>query len=146
MTRTTFATKDDQAKAMSTWFVVDASQHVLGRMAARIAEALMGKDKPLYTPHINVGSGVIVINASQISVSGNKRQGKVYRHYTGYVGGLKDETLQEALDRNPERLITLAVRRMLPKNRSGRDMLRRLKVYSGTDHPHVAQSPEPLQF
>ena len=144
MTKTTLATRDDHTRAMRTWHVVDASQHVLGRMAARIATVLMGKHRPLYTPHLSVGEGVIVINASKVVVSGNKREGKVYRHYTGHVGGLKEQTMEELVERNPEKLVTLAVRRMLPKNRLGRDMLRHLKVYAGPDHPHQAQKPTPL--
>jgi len=146
MTKTTFATRDDHDRAMRSWYVVDASEHVLGRMAVRIAEVLMGKHRPIYTPHINVGEGVIVVNASKARVTGNKRTGKRYRHYTGHVGGLKEQTFEEFAERNPEKLIKTVVRRMLPKNRLGRDMLKRLKVYAGSDHPHTAQTPTPLQF
>lgn len=146
MTKTTLATRDDHTRSMRTWYVVDASQHVLGRMAARIATVLMGKHKPLYTPHICVGEGVIVINADKAVVTGNKREGRVYRHYTGHVGGLKEQTLEEFLERNPEKLIKTVVRRMLPKNRLGRDMLRHLKVYAGNEHPHQAQKPTPLSI
>jgi len=146
MTKTTFATIEDHAKAVRTWYVVDASQHVLGRMAVKIAEVLMGKHTPLYTPHISVGAGVIVVNASQAVVTGNKLQGRVYRHYTGYIGGLKEKTMQECLEDNPERLVKTVVRRMLPKNRMGNDILRRLKVYAGPAHEHAAQKPTPLSL
>ena len=141
MTKTTFATHEDHAKAMQTWHVVDASEHVLGRMATRIAEVLMGKHTPIYTPHVNVGDGVVVINAAQLKVTGTKRETKVYRHYSGYPGGLKYRSLEERVARNPEALIKDAVRRMLPKSRMGRAMLSRLKVYAGTAHPHSAQRP-----
>lgn len=144
MTRTTFATTADHAQAMGSWYVVDASQHVLGRMAVRIAEVLMGKHKPLYTPHIGVGEGVIVLHAGRVRLTGQKRDRKVYRHYTGHVGGLRERTMADLLERHPEKLVKDAVRRMLPKNRIGREMLRRLKVYSGGDHPHMAQQPRPL--
>ena len=144
MTKTTFATQQDHDEAMRQWFVVDASKHVLGRMAVVIAETLMGKRTPLYTPHVNVGKGVIVVNARRVGVTGAKKQGRVYRRYSGYPGGLKETTLGELREENPVELITLAVRRMLPKSRLGRAMLRRLKVYAGADHPHVAQQPKPL--
>src|SRR5690606_9690043 len=119
-------------------------EHVLGRMAARIAEVLMGKHTPLYTPHLNVGAGVIVIHAEKVGITGEKRDRRVYRHYTGYPGGSRSRTLQERLDSHPEELVKDAVRRMLPKTALGRDMLRRLKVYKGGTHPHTAQRPERL--
>lgn len=145
MTKTTLATKQDHAEAMNTWYVVDASKHVLGRMAVTIAETLMGKHKPIYTPTINVGDGVIVINASQAKVSGDKLDERVYRHYSGFPGGLKERTMAEFMERNPERLLKLVVRRMLPKTRMGKQMLKRLKVHAGPDHPHMAQQPKELQ-
>lgn len=144
MTKTTIATLEDRAKAMETWHVIDASQYVLGKMGVSIAEILMGKNKPLYTPHLQVGDGVIVINAEKVLVTGNKREGRVYRFYSGWPGGLKEATLQEMLDKRPEDLIKLVVRRMLPKNRLARHMLRRLKVYVGDRHPHAAQKPTDL--
>ena len=146
MTKTTLASHADQRQAQQTWFVVDASEHVLGRMAVRIAEVLMGKHKPLYTPHVRVGAGVIVINAGQVKVTGDKRSDKLYRHYTGYPGGLRRRALGDYLANNPEYLVKTAVRRMLPKNRLARQMLSRLKVYAGTEHPHVAQQPKPLEI
>jgi large subunit ribosomal protein L13 len=136
MTRTTLATAADHQAAMSTWHVVDASQHVLGRMASRIAEVLMGKHKPLYTPHLAVGEGVIVV----------KGQTRVYRRYTGYPGGLRSRSLADYREQKPEELVKLAVRRMLPKNRLGRQMLKRLKVYGGESHPHAAQKPTELKL
>jgi len=146
MTQTTFATTDDHTRATRIWYVVDASQHVLGRMAVRIAEVLMGKHLPLYTPHISVGEGVIVINAEKARVTGNKREGKLYRRYSGYVGGFKESTFEELIARNPEALVKAAVRRMLPKNLISKQMLARLKVYAGTDHPHQAQKPVELKI
>lgn len=146
MTKTTFATQTDHDEAMRSWYIVDASEHVLGRMAVKIAGVLMGKHRPIYTPHINVGEGVVVINAAKAKVTGNKRKGRVYRHYTGHVGGLKEQTFEEFVTGNPEKLIKTVVRRMLPKNRIGRDMLKRLKVYAGSEHPHTAQKPKPLNL
>ncbi len=146
MTKTTFATQEDHAKAMDQWFIVDASKYVLGRMATRIAEVLMGKHTPLYTPHINVGHGVIVINAAKVGVTGNKKAGRIYTHWSGYPGGLKERSLGDYLEENPEEILKLAVRRMLPKNKIGHDMLRRLKVYGGADHPHAAQNPQELKI
>lgn len=146
MTKTTLANTDDRAKAMDTWHVVDASQYVLGKMAVAIAEILMGKNKPLYTPHLQVGDGVIVINAEKVRITGNKREGRMYRFYSGWPGGLKEASLQDLLDRKPGELIKLAVRRMLPKNRLARHMLSRLKAYAGPDHPHGAQNPSELKL
>jgi len=146
MTKTTLATTEDRAKAMDTWHVVDASQYVLGKMAVAIAEILMGKNKPLYTPHMQVGDGVIVINAEKVQVTGNKRAGRMYRFYSGWPGGLKEASMQNLLDNKPAELIKLSVRRMLPKNRLARDMLSRLKAYAGPDHPHGAQNPSELKL
>ncbi len=144
MTKTTFATKQDHEQAMTRWFIVDASKHVLGRMAVRIAEVLMGKHTPLYTPHINVGHGVVVINATKVGVTGNKRETRVYQSWTGYPGGVRKTTLGDRIEHQPEKLIKDAVRRMLPKTRMGHAMLKRLKVYAGPDHEQVAQKPEEL--
>ena len=146
MNDTTFATLADHQKAMDTWHLVDASEHVLGRMAVAIAEVLMGKRKPLYTPHLNVGDGVIVINAEKVNTTGTKREDRTYRHYSGYPGGLKRKTLGDYIEQKPEELIKLAVRRMMPKTKMGRQMLKRLKVYRGSEHPHVAQKPKPLEI
>ncbi len=146
MTRTTLATAADHQAAMSTWHVVDASRHVLGRMASRIAEILMGKHKPLYTPHLGVGEGVIVVNARRVKLTANKGETRVYRRYTGHPGGLRSRSLADYREHKPEELIKLAVRRMLPKSRLGRQMLKRLKVYAGESHPHAAQKPTELKL
>jgi large subunit ribosomal protein L13 len=143
MTKTTFATDADHRAAMSRWFVLDAAGKTLGRMATSIATVLMGKHRPDYTPHNLVGDGVIVINASKVRVTGkNKKETRVYTWYTGFPGGLREATLGNYLELAPDQLIKLAVRRMLPKNRLGRRMISRLKVYVGAEHPHVAQKPE----
>jgi large subunit ribosomal protein L13 len=127
------------------WLVVDATGKTLGRLATQIADTLRGKRKPEYTPHVDVGDFVIVVNAERVSVSGNKRQEKRYYRHSGYPGGLRSRTLEEMLDRRPEEVIRLAVKGMLPRNRLGRAQLRKLKVYAGPDHPHAAQKPEPLE-
>jgi large subunit ribosomal protein L13 len=146
VTKTTLATLADHRAALEEWYVVDASKHTLGRMAVRIATVLMGKHKPLYSPNISVGSGVIVTNAGRVGVTGRKRETREYTRVTGYVGNQKRFTLGEALENDPELLIKLAVRRMLPKNRYGREALRRLKVYRGAEHPHTAQKPQELKI
>jgi large subunit ribosomal protein L13 len=144
MTKTTFATLADHAKAMNTWHIVDASQYVLGRMATVIASVLMGKHRPLYTPHMNVGEGVIVVNAARLIVTSQKMETEEHTHWSGFPGGLKTRKLGQMVATNPEAVVKDAVRRMLPKNRIGREMLRRLKVYAGAEHPHVAQTPTEL--
>jgi len=127
------------------WWVVDAKDKVLGRMAGEIAVRLMGKHRPTYTPHVDTGDFVIVVNAEQVAVSGSKREKKVYTWYTGYPGQ-KSETLGRRLDRQPERAIRDAVRRMLPKNKLASKMLSKLKIYTGPQHPHQAQSPEAVEW
>ncbi len=127
------------------WLVVDASGKTLGRLATQIADVLRGKRKPEYTPHVDVGDFVIVVNAERISVTGKKRQEKRYYRHSGYPGGLRSRTLEEMLARRPEEVIRLAVKGMLPRNRLARMQLRKLKVYAGPDHPHAAQKPEPLE-
>jgi large subunit ribosomal protein L13 len=127
------------------WLVVDATGKTLGRLATQIADILRGKRKPEYTPHVDVGDFVIVVNAERISVTGNKRQEKRYYRHSGYPGGLRSRTLEEMLARRPEEVIRLAVKGMLPRNRLARAQLRKLKVYAGPDHPHAAQKPEPLE-
>jgi large subunit ribosomal protein L13 len=127
------------------WLVVDASGKTLGRLATQIADALRGKRKPEYTPHVDVGDFVIVVNAGKISVTGNKLEEKRYYRHSGYPGGLRSRTLEEMLERRPEEVIRLAVKGMLPRNRLGRAQLRKLKIYAGPDHPHAAQKPEPME-
>lgn len=126
------------------WFVVDAEGRTLGRLATRVATILKGKHKPEYAPHLDVGDFVVVLNAEKIHVTGGKLDKKIYYRHSGYPGGLSEMTLREQLAKHPTRAVELAVRGMLPKNRLGRRMLRKLKVYAGTEHPHSAQKPEPL--
>ena len=128
------------------WVVVDASGKTLGRLATQIADTLRGKRKAEYTPHCDVGDFVVVVNAERISVTGNKREQKKYYRHSGYPGGLRERTLEEMLQRRPEEVIRLAVKGMLPRNRLARQQLRKLKVYAGPDHPHVAQKPEPMEI
>ncbi len=126
------------------WFVVDATGQRLGLLASRIAFVLEGKHKPSYATHIDTGDHVIVLNAAKIDVGGKKKEQKTYSRHSGYPGGYREETLADLLDRRPEEVIRRAVKGMLPRNTLGVQMLRKLKVYAGTDHPHEAQQPEPL--
>ena len=128
------------------WHVVDAEGQILGRLAAGIAPVLMGKTKPTYTPHVDTGDFVIVVNAEKIRVSGDKAQTKEYQRYSGYPGGQKIISFEEMLSRRPERVIELAVRRMLPKSKLGRQMLKKLRVFPGAEHNHGAQKPEKLEL
>ncbi|VAV91800.1 LSU ribosomal protein L13p (L13Ae) [hydrothermal vent metagenome] len=127
-----------------SWYVIDADNVPLGRLASEIAQILRGKNKPTYAPHMDGGDFVIVVNAEKIHVSGNKEIEKIYYRHSGYPGGLRADTLSKVRKDHPERLIEAAVRGMLPKNRLGRQIFRKLKVYAGPDHPHAAQTPEPL--
>ena len=128
------------------WCIVDADGAILGRLAAKIAPILMGKTKPVYTPHIDTGDYVIVINAEKIRVTGKKVQNKEYQHYTGYPSGQKITSFEDMMAKRPERVIELAVRRMLPKNKLARGMLKKLKVYRGPQHDHQAQKPEKIEL
>ncbi len=128
------------------WLLVDASGKTLGRLATQIADILRGKRKPEYTPHIDTGDFVVVINASRIAVTGKKREQKLYHRHSGYPGGLRTRTLDEMLARRPEEVIRLAVRGMLPRNRLGRQQFGKLKVYAGPEHPHRAQQPRTLKI
>ena len=141
--KTYVATPTDRERS---WYVVDASGKTLGRLATEIAVTLRGKRKPTYTPHIDTGDFVIVINAEQIRVTGNKLADKRYYRHSGYPGGLKSRSLQEMLDRRPQEVIRLAVKGMLPRTRLGRKQLTKLKVYAGAEHPHAAQQPNPLEI
>ena len=127
------------------WVLVDARGQTLGRLATQIADLLRGKRKPEYTPHIDTGDFVVVVNAEQIHVTGDKRSAKLYHRHSGYPGGLRSRTLAEMLERRPEEVIRLAVKGMLPRNRLARQQLRKLKVYAGPDHPHEAQQPRALE-
>ena len=140
--KTYVATPSDRQR---DWLIVDAAGQTLGRLATQIADALRGKRKPTYTPHIDTGDFVVVINAEKISVSGNKREDKLYHRHSGYPGGLKTRTLNDMLERRPEEVIRLAVKGMLPRNRLARKQITKLKVYAGPDHPHAAQKPQPME-
>jgi len=128
------------------WYVVDATGYTLGRLSSEIAKVLRGKNKPQFTPHIDTGDYVIVINAEKIAVTGKKLDQKIYYHHSDYVGGMKETTLKEMLAKKPEKVIELAVKGMLPKGPLGRQMLTKLNVYAGSEHPHAAQKPETLTF
>lgn len=141
------AQKTKMAKKESVvhkWYVVDAEGKVLGRLATRVARLITGKGKPDWTPHVDCGDHVVVINAEKVKVTGRKLEQKVYRHHTGYLGGLKEVGLAKRLAERPERVIEDAVHGMVPKGRLGRQMITKLKVYRGPDHPHAAQKPEAL--
>jgi large subunit ribosomal protein L13 len=141
--RTYQATPQDRER---NWYVVDAEGKTLGRLATQIADVLRGKRKPTYTPHVDVGDFVIVVNAEKIAVTGNKREDKRYWRHSGYPGGIKSQTLGDLLERRPEEVIRRAVKGMLPRNRLARQQLGKLKVYAGPEHPHQAQKPEQLQI
>lgn len=128
------------------WFVVDASGKTLGRLATELARRLRGKHKPEYTPHVDTGDYLVVVNASKVHVTGNKLADKLYHHHTGYIGNLKTVTLQQMMDTAPERVIEQAVKGMLPRNPLGRQMLKKLKVFAGAEHKHEAQQPQPLEI
>ena len=127
------------------WLVVDATGKTLGRLATQIADTLRGKRKPQYTPHCDVGDFVIVVNAEKVSVTGNKRQEKRYYRHSGFPGGLRSRTFEEMIQRRPEEVLRLAVKGMLPRNRLGRQQLRKLKIYAGPEHPHQAQQPAQME-
>lgn len=129
-----------------SWYVVDAADAPLGRLSSEVAQILRGKGKPTYAPHVDGGDYVIIINAEKIYVSGNKAADKLYFRHSGFPGGLRAESFEKVLNERPERIIESAIRGMLPKNRLGRQMMRKLKVHAGSEHPHEAQNPEPLEF
>ena len=139
--KTYAATPDDIKRG---WYLIDADGLVLGRLAAIVAERLRGKHKPMYSPYLDCGDHVVVVNAEKIHLTGRKLTGKVYRWHSGYIGGLREVTADKMLKTHPERVVEWAVQGMLPKGRLGRAMAKKLKVYRGTDHPHAAQKPEPL--
>ncbi|WP_101925632.1 MULTISPECIES: 50S ribosomal protein L13 [Luteimonas] len=140
----TFTAKSETVQR--DWYLVDATGKTLGRLSAEIASRLRGKHKPVYTPHVDTGDYIIVVNAEKIAVTGKKMTDKLYHRFTGYIGNLKTESLGQALERHPERVIEIAVKGMLPKNPLGRAMYRKLKVYKGSEHPHSAQQPQPLEL
>ena len=134
------------AKVERKWYVVDATGHTLGRLASEVAKVLRGKNKPVFTPHVDTGDYVIIINAEKIKVTGKKLEQKIYYHHSDYVGGMKETTLKEMLAKKPEKVLELAVKGMLPKGPLGREMYTKLHVYAGAEHPHAAQKPETLTF
>ena len=137
---------EKQADIERDWYLVDAEGETLGRLASRIAPILKGKHKPTYTPYLDCGDFVVIINAEKVRVTGRKLDQVFYHHHSGYPGGLKSVSLREQLDRYPERVLQAAVRGMLPKNKLGRRMIKKLKVYAGNEHPHEAQQPKPLEL
>lgn len=142
--RKSFVAKPAEALAQRAWWVVDATDQPLGRLASVVAQKLRGKDKAVFTPHVDTGDFVVVVNADKVKLTGNKlTQKKHYRH-SGYPGGLKTIAYSDLMEKNPEQAVLLAVRGMLPKNRLGRKLLKKLRVYRGTEHPHEAQQPVPF--
>ena len=140
----TFSAKPHEVRR--DWYLVNAQGKTLGRLATEIARRLRGKHKPEYTPHVDTGDYIVVVNAEKIRVTGTKLKNKIYHRHTGYIGNLKSETLHDKLKREPEQVLKLAVKGMLPRNPLGRRMLRKLKIVRGEDHPHVAQQPQPLEL
>ncbi len=140
----TFSAKAEEINR--EWFLIDAEGKTLGRMASEIALRLRGKHKPEFTPHVDTGDYIVVVNAEKVAVTGNKMNDKMYHHHTGYVGNLKSINLKDLLQKHPERVIEKAVKGMLPKNSLGRQMYRKLKVYAGPEHPHAAQEPKDLEI
>jgi large subunit ribosomal protein L13 len=140
----TFVAKQEDVQR--DWYVVDATGQTLGRLATQVARVLRGKHKPTYSPSVDAGDCVVVVNAEKIHVTGRKLDQKMYYRHSGYPGGLKEITLRDLLQKHPQRVIEFAVRGMLPKNRLGRRMFKHLKVYAGPEHPHVSQHPKPLEL
>lgn len=140
----TFMAKAEEVQRK--WYVVDADGKPLGRLASEVASVLRGKNKPTFTPHVDTGDHVIVINAAKVVLTGNKLDNKLYRHHSGWPGGLKEMTYRHLMEKSPEKVIELAVKRMLPKNSLGRQMFTKLKVYKGAEHEHQAQKPEVLEI
>ena len=134
------------AKVERKWYVVDATGYTFGRLASEVAKVLRGKNKPIFTPHIDTGDYVIIVNAEKIKVTGKKLDQKIYYHHSDYVGGMKETTLREMLAKKPEKVVELAVKGMLPKGPLGREMFTKLHVYAGAEHDHQAQKPETLTF
>ncbi|MDO9123447.1 MAG: 50S ribosomal protein L13 [Deltaproteobacteria bacterium] len=128
------------------WYLVDAEGKVLGRLASELAKILRGKNKPIYTPHVDTGDFVIVVNAGKVALTGKKMKDKIYYHHTGYPGGIKEMSAEKLLAKKPTEMIRIAVKGMLPKNSLGRQMIQKLKIYAGAKHPHEAQKPVPLQL
>ena len=134
------------AEVRRDWYVVDAEGKTLGRLASEIARRLKGKHKPIFTPHVDTGDYIVVVNAEKIAVTGNKMKDKMYHHHTGYIGNLKSISLEKLLQKAPERVLENAVRGMLPRNPLGRAMMKKLRIFAGPEHPHQAQQPKPLDI
>ena len=141
----TFVPSGVNLEAQRTWYVVDAAGQTVGRLATQVASILRGKHKPTFTPFLDMGDHVVIVNAEKVVFKGNKLEEKMYRHHTGYPGGLKEFTARDVMARHPERVLEQAIKGMLPKNKLGRAMGKKLKVYVGPNHPHEAQKPVPLQ-
>ena len=139
----TYSAKESDIK--KEWFLVDAKDQILGRLAVKIARILRGKNKAIFTPHVDTGDFVVVVNADKVKFTGKKLTDKVYRHYSGYPGGLKEKNLKTMMERKPTEVIRIAVKGMLPKNKLGRQMLKKLKIYQGDSHPHQAQKAKPFE-
>ena len=135
-----------ESEIQRDWYVVDATDRPAGRLAVQIANMLRGKTKPTFTPHLDTGDFVVVINADKVKLTGSKEEKKIYKHYTGYPSGLKEYTADQVREKNPTRIISQAVRGMLPHNRLGRSMFKKLKIYAGAEHPHDAQQPKALEL
>ena len=144
MPQKTMSLRKEDAQSARKWYVANADDQVLGRLASRVATILRGKHKPTYTPHVDGGDHVIIVNAEKILLTGRKKTDKLYYRHSGYPGGIKVETAEEMLENHPERIIQNAVKGMLPKNPLGRSMLKKLRVYAGSEHQHEAQKPQPL--
>ena len=140
----TFSAKHDEVERH--WYLVDATNKTLGRLSTEIANRLRGKHKPIYTPHVDTGDYIVVVNASKIRVTGNKMQDKIYYKHTGYIGNMKSMNLETMLEKNPERVIMKSVKGMLPKNKLGNAMLKKLRVFAGSEHNHISQKPEVLEL
>ncbi len=140
----TFMAKAEEVQRK--WYVVDAEGKALGRLSSEVAKVLRGKNKPIYTPHVDTGDHVIVINAEKVVLTGNKLEGKIYRHFSGYPGGMKEVKYKDMMQSKPEKVIELAIKGMLPHNTLGRAMFTKLKVYKGSEHEHQAQKPENLEI
>ncbi|MDH5736999.1 MAG: 50S ribosomal protein L13 [Gammaproteobacteria bacterium] len=140
----TYSAKKETVKRQ--WLLVDAADRTLGRLATEVANRLRGKHKPEYTPHVDTGDYVVVVNADKVKVTGAKETDKMYYHHTGYPGGIKSVSFEKMIEKSPERVIELAVKGMLPKNKLSRSVLDKLKVYAGSEHPHAAQQPKPLNI
>ncbi len=144
MNNTTYSLKGNEIERK--WYIIDAANKPLGRVATEVAKLLRGKHKPTYTPNMDAGDHVIILNASQVILTGKKLDQKIYKHHSGYIGGMKETTARVMLDKNPEKAMMLAIKGMLPKNSLGRQMIKKVRIYAGSEHENVAQKPEIWNF